>query len=101
MFKKGQSGNLNGRGKGSKNLVTRDLVAKILSICDALEKQGKGLDILGKQEPKWFYENFVKPILPKNIDLSIGAGDRMMEFVADCIAQLRKEDAPAGNKKRG
>lgn len=56
-----------GRPKGLKNKLPRDLKLKILAITDSLEEQGKGLEDMAVEEPKWFYENFVKPILPKDV----------------------------------
>ncbi len=58
-----------GRPKGvpnKRNAILRDL---IMDIHKDLENKGKGLTECAKQNPKWFYENFIKPMLPKEISL--------------------------------
>jgi len=68
-FKKGLSGNPNGRPRGAKNKLPRDLVDRVLEISANLEEQGKGLQDCAEKDSKWFFENFLKPILPKSVDL--------------------------------
>ena len=59
-----------GRPKGSKNRIPRDFVDKVLKIEGDLAKEGKGLADQAKAHPKWFMEHFIKPLLPKNMDIS-------------------------------
>jgi len=59
-----------GRPKGSKNKTPRDLVEKVLKIEADLAENNKGLADQAKAHPKWFLENFIKPLLPKNMDIS-------------------------------
>ena len=66
-FKKGFSGNPDGRPKGAKNKLPRNLVDRVLEISASLEEQGKGLQQCAEQDPKWFFENFLKPMIPKNV----------------------------------
>jgi len=68
-FKKGQIANPTGRPRGAKNKLPRDLVDRVLEISANLEEQGKGLQDCAEKDPKWFFENFVKPMIPKNIAL--------------------------------
>jgi hypothetical protein len=68
-FKKGQVANPNGRPVGSKNRLPRDLVDQVLEISADLDREGKGLHACARKNPWWFYQNFVKPILPKNVNL--------------------------------
>ena len=68
-FKKGLSGNPTGRPRGAKNKLPRDLVERVLQISADLDAQRKGLQDCAEQDPKWFFENFFKPILPKNLNL--------------------------------
>lgn len=70
MFKKGQSGNPAGKKPGTKNRLPVNLIKKILAITEQLEAEGKGLGDCANQEPKWFFEHFVKPILPKNVEVT-------------------------------
>jgi hypothetical protein len=66
-FIKGLSGNPAGRPRGAKNRLPRNLVDRVLDISANLEEQGKGLQECAEQDPKWFYENFLKPMIPKNV----------------------------------
>lgn len=70
-FAKGQSGNPAGRKPGTKNRLPRDLVERILAIEAGLTASEKGLKECAEADPKWFLENFIKPIIPKNIDLNL------------------------------
>ena len=69
-FKKGLSGNPNGRPKGAKNKLPRNLVDRVLDISANLEEQGKGLRKCAEENPFWFFQNFVKPLIPKNVSLA-------------------------------
>ena len=66
-FKKGQIANPTGRPRGAKNKLPRDLVDRVLEISANLEEQGKGLQDCAEKDPKWFFENFLKPMIPKNV----------------------------------
>jgi hypothetical protein len=66
-YKKGISGNPDGRSRGAKNKLPRNLVDRVLEISANLEEQGKGLQECAGQDPKWFFENFLKPMIPKNV----------------------------------
>lgn len=68
-FKKGSSGNPNGRPRGAKNKLPRTLVERVLEISASLEALGKGLQDIAEKNPKWFFENFLKPMIPKNVML--------------------------------
>lgn len=63
-----------GRAPGTPNKLPRDLKEKVLAIADALEAEGKGLEDCAREKPEWFYENFLKPMLPKNVDLNAQGG---------------------------
>jgi hypothetical protein len=69
-FQKGQRANPNGRPKGARNKLPRDLVERVLQISDDLDKQGKGLAHLATKNPRWFLENFLKRIIPKNVSVA-------------------------------
>ena len=69
-FKKGFSGNAAGRPKGAKNKLPRNLVDRVLGISANLEEQGKGLQDCAEKDPKWFFENFLKRIIPKNFSVA-------------------------------
>lgn len=70
-FNKGQSGNKRGRPKGAKNKVPTNIVERILAVTEELEKSGKGLAQCAQQDPAWFYSNFLKGLIPKNVDLNV------------------------------
>lgn len=59
-----------GRPKGSKNKLPRDLKDRVLHVWEKLEAEGKGLYDEAEKDPPWFYANFVKPMLPKNVELT-------------------------------
>ena len=58
-FKKGLSGNPNGRPGAAKNKLPRDLVERILQIASDLDERGNGLQHCAEKDPKWFFENFL------------------------------------------
>ena len=68
-FKKGEIPNPTGRPKGAKNKLSRNLVDRVLEISAKLEEQGMGLQECAEENPRWFFENFLKPMIPKNITL--------------------------------
>ena len=75
-FKKGLSGNPTGRPKGALNKLPRNLVDRVLEITANLEEQGKGLQHCAEKDPKWFFENFLKPMIPKNLLLGGAEQDK-------------------------
>lgn len=62
-----------GRPKGAKNKVPKDLVQQILDLAAELEEKGKGLTACANENPKWFCENFLKGLIPKNINVDTQA----------------------------
>jgi hypothetical protein len=89
-YKKGESGNPNGRPKGAKNLITTDLKQLVLDTLAKLEKEGKGLDAEASKDPKWFFEHFVKPMLPK--DIKIDPSAEMLTLLRHRFTGLHKGD---------
>ncbi len=80
LFKPGQSGNPTGRPKGRKNTLPTLVVHKVLDVWTELEKKkGKSLLQIAEANPIWFYEKFVRYLLPKNIDLGIFIGEHFDE----------------------
>jgi hypothetical protein len=69
-FKKGEISNPAGRPIGAKNKVPRNLVERVLQISDDLDKQGRGLRKCAEENPFWFFQNFVKPLIPKNVSVA-------------------------------
>ena len=69
-FKPGQSGNPAGKPKGTKNKFPTALKEKVLHACAHLEAEGKDLATVALNDPTWFYENFLKPMLPKEMAIS-------------------------------
>lgn len=69
-LKKGMTNNPGGRPRGVKNKLPGELKKKILAICDNLDKEGKGLEDCAREEPRWFYENFLKVLVPKGVEVS-------------------------------
>ncbi len=69
-FEKGHTKAL-GRPRGSKNKIPTNIVERILKVTAELEKRGKGLSACAQKDPLWFYSNFLKGLIPKNVDLNI------------------------------
>jgi hypothetical protein len=69
-FKAGTSLNPTGRPRGAKNKIPKNLVDQVLQIAADLEKHGKGLQDCAEKDPRWFFENFLKPMIPKNVALA-------------------------------
>lgn len=61
-----------GRPRGAKDKISRDLKAFVLDTVEKLDAEGKSLYSEAEKDPRWFYANFVKPMLPKDVVL---AGD--------------------------
>jgi len=79
-FKKGKSGNPEGRPKGARMLAI-NIIYKVFNQHGA-EGFEKGLIKLAKLKPVAFYLKFVQPIQPK--DLSFDAGD-----MGDGVLEIR------------
>ena len=86
LFKKGQSGNPKGRGKGVQNKISQDLREMIR---EALDKAG-GVDYLLQQaleNPKAFLP-LVARILPQEHKVSYELGDKLVEMLNERRNQL-------------
>ena len=59
-----------GRPLGLKNKFPTALKEKVLHACAHLEANGRDLATEALKNPPWFYENFVKPMLPKDVVFS-------------------------------
>jgi len=64
-----------GRPKGAKNKVRGSLITQILEITAHLKEKGMGLEHCAEENPKWFFENFYKAIIPKNVQHSGDPGN--------------------------
>ena len=73
-FTKGQIANPKGRPKGAKGKLRKPLVDEIIEIAEELAQQGKGLRDCAKQNPDWFFVNFLKNLIPKNIEVTGSEG---------------------------
>lgn len=60
-----------GRKPGAKNKRTQNLLQKLDEIDAFLESKGKGLKECANEDPKWYAENFIKPRIPKNLDVNL------------------------------
>ena len=63
-----------GRPKGSQNKSTVIIKDIILGALQHLEDNGKGLQVLAEKRPEWFYEHFIKQLIPKGIDFNPADG---------------------------
>lgn len=60
-----------GRPKGVKNAFPTALKAKVLFAAEQLEAEGKDLGACALKDPVWFWETFVKPMLPKEVNVGV------------------------------
>jgi hypothetical protein len=60
-----------GRPKGSKDKVNRNLKELVLEAADKLKRENKSLADEAEKDPKWFYQNFLKPMLPKDVNVEV------------------------------
>lgn len=74
-----------GRPKGSKDKIPQKLKDRVLKVADHLERKGLGLDVEAEKDPKWFYQNFLKVMLPKEIDATIDTGDTLTEIIRKIV----------------
>jgi hypothetical protein len=72
-----------GRPKGMKNKFPTALKDKVLHACAHLESQGKDLSTIAANKPEWFWETFIKPMLPKELALSGKDGKPLCVIIKD------------------
>ena len=70
-----------GRKLGSKNKFPTALKDKVLHAAKQLEEDGKDLFATAKEDPKWFWETFIKPMLPKEV--WVQGGDNPLRFILE------------------
>jgi hypothetical protein len=80
--KKGRGGARKGAGrpKGAGNIVSTTVKKLIMDTVEKLEAEDKSLHACAQQDPQWFYANFVKPMIPKEIEGTID-GELIVELV--------------------
>lgn len=94
LFKPGNPG----RPKGAKNKIPTSLAGKVLHACEQLEKIGKPLSVEAEGDPKWFYETFVKAMLPKDFKFS-GDDENPLRIIIEKVRPRRGDLSPG--KGRG
>ena len=62
--------------------VNNRLIKALLEAWDELERDGKSLGEVAKKEPKWFYEKFVAPLIPRSVNFS---GEVGMQVVLNVV----------------
>lgn len=65
--------------------MPRDLKTRVLAVWDELQKEGKDLADCAKADPPWFYQNFVKPMLPKDVVLQ---GDKDAPLYVKVVREI-------------
>ena len=67
-FQKGKA-KTGGRKPGVTNKLPASIKDRVLDVWKNLEDAGKGLEVIANKQPDWFYQNFLKPMLPKDVNL--------------------------------
>lgn len=85
-----------GRKPGVKNKLSRDMKQRIVDVWNTLECEEKGLLDEARNKPDWFYVNFVKPMLPKDIqiDASVTFLDKLNPAELETLEQVISEVCP-------
>ncbi len=73
-----------GRKKGVPNKLPRNIKERVVAVWNQLEEEGKGLYETGTKNPEWFYVNFVKPMVPKDLDIK-ASGELKIILVEETI----------------
>ena len=81
LFKPGQSGNLKGRPKGSRNKLAEDFLADMLSVWQ--EKGKAAVEATAKEHPEKFV-SIVAGLLPKQLEIK----DELSEMTDEQLAAL-------------
>lgn len=80
-----------GRIKGSKNKVSKHILEELDEIDGVLALEGKSLLDCARENPRWYYENFKKLRVPKNLQVEANA-----TIVLNTV-DLRRVEPDAGN----
>lgn len=82
-----------GRPKGSVNKHTMIIKDKILEAWQHLEDNGKGLQAMAEKDPAWFYDQFIKQLIPKGIDLNPTDGKQLNWNITIRDTEADEDDA--------
>ena len=85
-YKPGQSGNPVGKPKGCRNKIPKTLKERVLRAIEELEKENKSLTDEARKDPRWFYENFFRPMLPKELNLG-NTDEKPLRIVVNMIRE--------------
>ena len=88
-----------GRPKGTKNKIPTDLKRLVMETYARLEAENKGLYDEADKDPKWFLEHFIKPLLPKDTNMTVEMGQSAMEVAVKVLKGMQGKAAPTGSVK--
>jgi hypothetical protein len=77
-----------GRKPGTKNKLPRALAAKVIHVCEELEKEGKSLLDEARKDPRWFYAIFIRTLLPKGIMLGYADEEKPLRFKLEIFREV-------------
>jgi hypothetical protein len=86
-YKPGHSGNPAGKPRGCRNKIPKTLKERVLRAIEELEKENKSLTDEARKDPRWFYENFFRPMLPKELNFG-NADEKPLRIVVNMIREV-------------
>ncbi len=92
-FKPGQSGNPQGRPKGSRNAITKAILDIVEDEITASLKDGNGLAELRRERPDVFWR-FVGGLIPRELDLGGAKSDVSFTMILHDPKSLETKDTP-------
>lgn len=75
-----------GRPQGSKDKIARSVKDRIIAVWDSLEAGGQSLEEVAKADPPWFYANFVKGMIPKEVEAKV-QGEMGVRFTTNALTK--------------
>jgi hypothetical protein len=89
-----ENGKLGGRPPGSQDKISRTVKERIIAVWDNLDAKGLSLEAEAEKDPQWFYGNFIKSLVPKEVDAKI-QGEVGVRLITNVVAACTKSNTSA------